>query len=280
MNAMIVGRVIQGACGAGVYSGGLTYIALTTTHKERPMYLSGIAAVWGTGSILGPVVGGAFAQSSAGWRWAFWINLIVAAVTAPAMLLCLPNINPSDSPLAKKLRMQDWIGITVLCGGGACFAMAVSFGGTVYPFDSGSEIALWVMTIVSLIAFILVTIYHPGVAAENRLYPFHFMKQMELNILQYHLFIGAGAMFMTLYYVPLIFQFTRLDGPLDAAVRVLPFICMVVCFGFLNGALMPKLGYHMPWYVFGDAMILIGSSLMGCKYLPDARCNFRKAANS
>lgn len=280
MNAMIVGRVVQGACGAGVYSGGITYIASTTTHKERPIYLSGIPAVWGTGSILGPVVGGAFAQSSVGWRWAFWINLLVAAVSAPAMLLCLPNINPCDLPLAKKLRMQDWIGITILCGGGACFAMAVSFGGTVYPFDSGSEIALWVMTIVSLIAFILVTIYHPGVAAGNRLYPFHFMKQMELNILQYHLFIGAGAMFMTLYYVPLIFQFTRLDGPLDAAVRVLPFICMVVCFGFLNGAFMPKFGYYMPWYIFGDAMILIGSSLMGCTYLPDARCNFRKTADS
>jgi len=123
MNALIVGRAIQGVCGAGVYSGGLTYIALTTTHKERPIYFSGVIAVWGTGCILGPVIGGAFAESGAGWRWAFWINLIVAAVTAPAMLFCLPNINPSDLPLAKKLRTQDWIGIIVLCGGGASFAM-------------------------------------------------------------------------------------------------------------------------------------------------------------
>lgn len=265
MDAMIVGRVIQGVCGAGVYSGGLTYIALTTTHKERPMYFSGIIAVWGTGCILGPVIGGAFAESGAGWRWAFWINLIVAAITAPAMLLCLPNIQPSTLPLGKRLRTQDWIGIVILCAGGACFAMAVSFGGTVYAFDSGSLITLWVMTGVLLIAFILVTIYHPGVSAENRLYPWHFMKQIELDILQYHLFNVAGAMFMTLYYVPLIFQFTRSDGPLMAAVRVLPFICMVVVFGFLNGALMPKFGYYMPWYVFGDAMILIGSALMGCK---------------
>ena len=278
MNALIVGRAIQGLCGAGVYSGGLTYIALTTTHKERPIYFSGVIAVWGTGCILGPIIGGAFAESGAGWRWAFWINLIVAAATAPAMLLCLPNINPSDLPLAKKLRTQDWIGIIVLCGAGACFAMAVTFGGVVYSFSSGSEIALWVMTGVLLIAFILVTIYHPGVEAEHRLYPWHFMKQIELDILQYHLFIVAGAMFMTLYYIPLIFQFTRLDGPLMAGVRVLPFITMVVFFGFVNGALMPKFGYYMPWYVFGDAMILIGSSLMGCKYLRDAWCNLERAA--
>lgn len=235
------------------------------------MYFSGVIAVWGTGCILGPVIGGAFAQSGAGWRWAFWINLIVAAITAPAMLLCLPNINPSDLPLAKKLRTQDWIGIVVLCAGGACFAMAVTFGGTVYSFSSGSEITLWVMTGVLLIAFIVVTIYHPGVAVEHRLYPWHFMKQLELDILQYHLFIVAGTMFMTLYYVPLIFQYTRSDSPLMAAVRVLPFICMVVFVGFVNGALMPKFGYYQPWYIFGDAMILIGSSLMGCKYLRDAR---------
>ena len=273
MDALIVGRTIQGVCGAGVYSGGLTYIALTTTNKERPLYFSGVIAVWGTGCVLGPVIGGAFAESDAGWRWAFWINLIVAAITLPAMLLCLPNIDPSDLPLIKRLRTQDWIGIVILCAGGACFTMAVTFGGTVYPFSSGSEIALWVVTIVLLITFILVTIYHPGVTAENRLYPWHFMKQIELDILQYHLFTVAGAMFMTLYYIPLIFQFTRSDGPLMAGVRVLPFICMVVFFGFVNGALMPKLGYYMPWYVFGDTMILIGSSLMGCKYLIIPQCS-------
>ena len=81
------------------------------------------------------------------------------------------------------------------------------------------------MTGVLLIAFILVTIYHPGAPAEHSLYPGHFMKQKELDILQYHLFTVAGAMFMTLYYISLIFQFTTSDGPLTAALRVLPIIC-------------------------------------------------------
>ena len=51
---------------------------------------------------------------------------------------------------------------------------------------------------------------------------------------------------------------------------------MVVFFDFVNGALIPKFGYYMPWYMFGDAMILVGSSLMGCKYLRDARCNLER----
>jgi MFS family permease len=69
MNALIVGRVIGGVGGAGMYSGTLTYIAVTTTNIERPMYMAGVAVVWGAGTVLGPVVGGAFAHSSATWRW-------------------------------------------------------------------------------------------------------------------------------------------------------------------------------------------------------------------
>lgn len=84
------------------------------------------------------------------------------------------------------------------------------------------------------------------------------------------------------YYIPLFFQFLRVrktssfpyhdsnaqngqgDGPLEAGVRLLPFIIFMVVFSMLNGAFMPKLGYVTPWYVLGSALILIGSTLM-CK---------------
>jgi len=41
---------------------------MTTSKAERPLYLSGVIAVWGIGSVVGPVVGGAFAESSVTWR--------------------------------------------------------------------------------------------------------------------------------------------------------------------------------------------------------------------
>lgn len=69
MNALIVGRVIAGMGGAGMYLGLLNLISINTTIRERPAYMGGIGVVWGTGTILGPVIGGAFADSSATWRW-------------------------------------------------------------------------------------------------------------------------------------------------------------------------------------------------------------------
>lgn len=63
--------VIQfsGFGGAGMYSGGLVYIALTTTRKERSIYMSMTATTWGVGTVLGPVVGGSFTVSNLTWRW-------------------------------------------------------------------------------------------------------------------------------------------------------------------------------------------------------------------
>lgn len=266
MNALIVGRLILGIFGSGVYSGSLTVVALTTSNRERPLYFSGIVAIWGIGSVIGPVIGGAFAQSSATWRWSFYINLVVAAVFIPGFFFCIPSINPLDVPLIKKLRTQDWVGITIFEAGAACYAMAITFGGVTFPFNSGSEIALWVMTGVLLIAFVLVVHYHPLVAKEHRLYPGHFHKRLELNNLQLQLFVVSGTMMTSVYYIPLLFQFTRGDGALQAGVRLLPLMAMIVAFSVINGALMPKFGYYMPWYVFGNAVILAGSALM-CKYL-------------
>lgn len=75
MNALIVGRVIAGVGGSGLYIGILNYFSICTTQNERGAYMSGIGLVWGIGAILGPVVGGAFTTSSATWRWSFYINL-------------------------------------------------------------------------------------------------------------------------------------------------------------------------------------------------------------
>ena len=49
---------------------------------------------------------------------------------------------------------------------------------------------------------------------------------------------------------------------ISAAVHILPFICFLVGFALLNGSLMSKLGYYMPWYLFGSVLMVIGASLM------------------
>jgi MFS family permease len=209
MNAMIIGRVITGVGGAATYTGCLTYLTVLTTPRERPMYMSGIAVMYSVGSVLGPIVGGGFAHSSATWRWAFYINLPFAALLVPVFVFCLPKIDPQPTMrFVEKLGQQDWVGIVIYYGFSTCFCMAISFGGSVFAWDSGAEITLWVLTGVLLIAFGLVTYYHPFVPSNMKLYPAQIAKKLELDNLQYQLFSAFGCLLITIYYTPLLFQST------------------------------------------------------------------------
>lgn len=131
--ALIISRVVSGIGGSGVYVGGLMYISVLTTTAERPIYLAGVMYVWGFGNVLGPIAGGALAQSTATWRWGFYINVPIAGLFAPGYLSLLPSINAMpDVSFGKKLQMQDWIGIIIFTAFCACFCMAGSFGDTLY----------------------------------------------------------------------------------------------------------------------------------------------------
>ena len=95
--------------------------------------------------------------------------------------------------------MIDWIGTTIFLAGAACFTLAVSFGGTTFAWTSGTEIALWTMTGVLLVVTILLTIFHPGVNKENRLYPAHFLRQPMLVNLQLQVFLVSGIMLVGIH---------------------------------------------------------------------------------
>jgi len=56
IEALIIGRVVAGVGGSGMYSGTLTYVSVLSDEKEKPAYLAGSTVVWGVGSVLGPVV--------------------------------------------------------------------------------------------------------------------------------------------------------------------------------------------------------------------------------
>lgn len=223
-----------------------------------------IGLVWGGGTVLGPIVGGGFAESSATWRWAFYLNLFVGGAFAPIFLWMLPSITlqPNVPFQHRLLRQTDWLGILVFAGACCCLNMAIAYGGTQYAWKSGSEITLWVLGIVLFTAFCITQAYPPFVSKEFRLYPTWLMQKPLHVILQLLSFCGFVCIFVPTYYIPLYFQFTRGDTALKAAVRLLPFIITGVTATLLNGGLMSVLGYYMPWYFFGGALVVTGSALM------------------
>ncbi|KAI0007237.1 major facilitator superfamily-domain-containing protein [Xylariaceae sp. FL0662B] len=239
ITALIIGRVIAGVGGSGMYSGTLTYVSVSTSMEEKPAYLAGSTVVWGLGSVLGPV--------------GFYINLVVGALFAPAYFLLFPGIDPQPGKTVMTV---------VFLAGSACLTVAISFGGVVYPFNSRAIIALWTITGVLLISSILLVNFHPLVSKNNRLYPAHFFKAPILVNMQFQVFLSSGIILAMTYYIPLYFQFVRGDGPLDAGVRLLPLIIFMVVFSMINGVFMSKAQSISPWYIGGSVLVLVWSGLM------------------
>jgi MFS family permease len=263
MNALIIGRAICGVSGSGMYVGLMTLLAATTTIHERPMYVGGGGFIWGVGTVLGPIIGGAFTDSSAGWRWAFYINLCVGAVCAPVYLFLLPNKDPRPGvSLRERANTMDHLGGILTIGAMVTGVMAVSFGGVMYPWNSGRIIGLFCCSGVLFILLGLQQVFTIFTNATHRVLPVEFFKSRTVLILFAATAAGGTAIFVPVYMAPLYFQFTRGDSTLESGVRLLPFIILMIVAVMANGALLSSFGLYMPWYLVGGILVVIGGALM------------------
>lgn len=99
--------------------------------------------------------------------------------------------------------MMDWPLTAVFLAGSACFVMAITFGGSLYSWDSGALIALWTVSGIFLIVTILLAKFHPGVSKDHRLYPAHFLKRPILMNLQLQVFLSSGIILVCARASPL-----------------------------------------------------------------------------
>jgi MFS family permease len=214
MNSEIVGRAICGVGGIGIYMGALNILAVTTTNAERPVYISLMGICWGSGTVLGPIIGGAFTDSAATWRWSFYINLVIGAVVAPVYLLLLPSTNGHlrDSSFLGRVRTTDWVGTVIISGAVVSGVMGINFGGVLYPWNSGTIIGCFVFSGMLWILFGLQQAFCVFTTSEDRIFPCDIVMHPEANILFTHTAGGLGSSVVTIYFIPASFAVEPLAG--------------------------------------------------------------------
>jgi MFS family permease len=128
---VLVGRAIQGIGGGGIIT--LTEIVVTdmVPLRLRGQWFSFISAAWSLGTVVGPLLGGGFAQNVS-WRWIFWINLPFIGVGSVMIALFL-SLNYKTSTFIDKIRRIDWIGTVLFVGSLTGFLIGLSWGGVEYP---------------------------------------------------------------------------------------------------------------------------------------------------
>ena len=218
--------------------------------------------IFGTGIVCGPIVGGAFAVSSATWRWGFYLNLVVGGLFAPVYLFLLPPFDPrGGQKLYSRIREFDIIGAILSIAVLVCTIMATNFGGTLYPWNSGQIISLFVVAGALLIVFALQQKFAILTRPSGRMFPLDFLLNKDAILLFLLGCVANAGGYVPLYYIPLYFQFTRGNAALEAAVRLLPLVFLFSSTVIINGALMSKYGVYQPWYTVGSVLLIVGGVL-------------------
>nr|WP_311969449.1 MFS transporter [Pseudomonas baltica] len=90
MLVMLTGRTIQGLGGGFLFA--LSYSMINVVLPERlwPRAMALVSAMWGLATLLGPAIGGVFAELQA-WRWAFGFLVPVTAVYGVLVWKLLPE---------------------------------------------------------------------------------------------------------------------------------------------------------------------------------------------
>ena len=249
-------RAIQGLGAGGLFSLALTIVADIVPPRERARYQGMFLAVFGTSSVAGPVIGGAFAGVDEilfldGWRWVFLMNLPIGAVS---MFMVLTFLHIPHNPRPQKI---DWWGaVTIVMA--VVPILLVAEQGREWGWSSPLAIAMYVTGVSGIIAFIFIE-RRMGDAA---LLPLKIFKEPTFARTQLMGFIIGIGMFGGMITLPLILQVVYGASPTQAGLLMLPMVAGLMTASITSGRIMSKTGKYRIFFNVGTGLLLIGYTYM------------------
>jgi MFS family permease len=218
-NMFIGARALTGVGAAGIFSGSLSILAIVAPLSKRALHTAVLSSLFGLAIIAGPVIGGAL-TTKVSWRWCFYINLPIGAVTLVALALFFrPPVRDSDKgPLWEKILKLDVVGCALFIPTIVMALLALQWGGHQYPWKSAMVIGL-LCGAVGLASVFLVWEWHKG---DDAMIPFSVVLQRSILLSCLYSAFMMGAYVVNVYYIPEWFQVIKDATPLHSGVMTIP----------------------------------------------------------
>lgn len=146
MPALIVFRVVQGLGAGATTPMTMTIVGDLYSVAERAVVQGYIASVWAVSSVVGPALGGVFAQFGS-WRWIFAVNIPLVLIAAWALL------RNYHEQVESRRHHIDFLGAGVLTVGLTAIILALLEGGSAWAWNSLPSLVSFGIGILALAAF-------------------------------------------------------------------------------------------------------------------------------
>ena len=243
-------RAIQGIGAGGLFALALTILADIVPPRDRARYQGMFLAVFGTSSVLGPLIGGLLAGVDSflgitGWRWIFLMNLPIGLI---ALFLVISFLHiPHHESKSKRI---DWWGVLTIIVG-VVPILIVAEQGREWGWSSTNAIASYVIGVVGITAFI----YIEKKMGEDALLPLHLFKSSTFTLTTLLGVIVGLGMFGGMISLPLVLQIVYGASPTEAGYLMIPMVMGLMVSSIVSGRITSKTGKYKIFMVLGTAMM-------------------------
>ena len=242
MGTLILGRCVQGLAVALFSTSPLAIVGEVFPAERHALAFSIWAAIGAAGSAVGPLVGGALTDLL-GWRWFFFVNLPVAALTILLVLAIVPE--SKDEAAAGPF---DRLGFVTITAGLAALVFGLQSGD-----DAGWAAPAVLGALLAGALLLLLALRAERRAGQPLLEPALFRLPGYLAVLG--VAVAGNFGFSAVIFFSALYLQDQLDlAPLQAGLAMLGFsVCFVVTLP-LAGALLRRAGPR--------ALMAVGMALM------------------
>jgi EmrB/QacA subfamily drug resistance transporter len=249
-------RAFQGLGAGGLFSLALAIIGDIVPPRERARYQGYFLAVFGTSSVLGPVIGGFFAGASSilgitGWRWVFLVNVPIGLA---ALVVVSRVLNIAHTRRDHKI---DWLGAVTLTVGLVPLLIVAEQGRT-WGWGSTRALVCYVIGVIGVLAFVGAE----ARAGEDALIPLRMFRNRTFSLTSAVGIVVGMGMFGGIAALPLYLQIVKGASPTKSGLLLLPLTAGIMLASIFSGQLISKTGRYKIFPIIGSLLMVAGMLLL------------------
>jgi len=249
MVAFIAFRVIQGIGAAVLMSNTLAIVNLLYAPAERAKYGSVVSLASGFASAIGPMLGG-FIADTMNWRWVFFINIPLGLIAMIVIAMAFPAGAERHETRALKI---DFGGAFALVIALVFLLLALSLGGSKYPWGSSRIIVMLVIAALSFVVFGIVES-----RAEDPIIPLSLFRNSIYDVSALEMLLFNAVLMAAIIFIPLYMQGARGSSASESGAVITPMSVVLIVGVVLAGFIVAKNGRYKALSIIGFVLMCAG----------------------